>query len=147
MANEVSGVGEIDGIRLRLEAVAGLADLLEVAWDAFSLTLAVCRECESQSAELFAAFAVAASAAASGRRALVAAPSLPPGVGNGAGREASVWPDLAETGDRLAGLAHVLCGVLFSAGSRARDPADRRACRDAATGAAQIRGLLARGTR
>ena len=135
---------EIDGVRLRLEAVGGLAELLEVAWDAFSLMLTVCQECESQSVELFAAFAFAASAAASGRRILAAALSLPPGRGSGAGHEAIVRPDLEEIGDGLAGLAHLVNGRLSSVAGQASDPGDRRACQDAAVEAARICELLAR---
>lgn len=135
---------EIDGIRLRLEAADGLAALLEVAWDAFSLMLAACQECEGQSAELFAAFAFAASAAATGRRVLVAAPSLPPRRGSGTGHEASVRPDLEEIGDGLASLARLLDLRLSSAAGQARGPGDRRACRDAAVESARICELLAR---
>jgi hypothetical protein len=135
---------EIDGIRLRLEAADGLAELLEVAWDAFSLMLAACQECESQSDELFAAFAFAASAAATGRRVLVAAPSLPPRRGNGTGHEAIVRPDLEEIGDGLAGLAHLLSVGLSAAASQAREPRDRRACQDAAAESVRICELLAR---
>jgi len=135
---------EIDGIRSRLEAADGLAELLEVAWDAFSLMLAACQECEGQSAELFAAFAFAASAAATGRRVLVGAPSLPPRRGSGIGHEAIVRHDLEEIGDGLAGLAHLLGVRLSSAAGQARDPDDRRACQDAAVESARICELLAR---
>jgi hypothetical protein len=135
---------EIDGIRLRLEAAGGLAELLEVAWDAFSLMLAACQECEGQSVELFAAFAFAASAAATGRRVLIAAPSLPPRPGCGTGHEASVQHDLEEIGDGLAGLAHLLGMCLASAASQAREPGDRRACQEAAADSARISELLAR---
>jgi len=138
---------EIDGIRPRLEAADSLAELLEVAWDAFSLMLAACQECEGQSDELFAAFAFAASAAATGRRVLVAAPSLPPRQGSGTGHEASVRHDLEEIGDRLAGLAHLLGVRLSSAAGQAREPGDRRACQDAAAEATRICELLARGRR
>ena len=143
----MSGMREIDGIRSRLEAAGGLTELLEAAWDAFSLTLAVCQECESQSAELFAAFAFAASAAATGRRILVAAPSLPPRPGSGTGHEASVRHDLEEIGDGLAGLAHLLGVRLSSAAGQAREPGDRRACQDAAVESARRCEMLARGRR
>lgn len=142
--NEVNGVREIDGIRSRLEAAGGLTELLDVAWDAFSVMLAVCQECESQPPGLFAASAFAASAAASGRRVLVAAPSLPSGRGSGTGHEAFVWPDLEEIGDDLAGLADLLGERLSAAAGQAVDPGDRRACQDAAVEAVRIRGLLAR---
>jgi len=135
---------QIDGIRLRLEAAGGLAELLEVAWDAFSLMLTACQECESQPVELFAAFAFAASAAATGRRFLVAAPSLLPRQGSGTGHEASVQDDVGEIGDGLAGLAHLLGVRLSSAAGQAREPGDRRACQDAAAEAARISELLAR---
>ena len=135
---------EIDGIRSRLEAASRLAELLDVAWDAFTVMLAVCQECESQPPGLFAASAFAASAAASGRRVLAAAPSLPSGRGNGTGHEAIVWPDLEEVGDGLVGLADVLDGRLSAAAGQADDPGDRRACQDVAVEAARIRELLAR---
>ena len=134
---------EVEGVRSRLEAAGDLAELLEVAWDAFSLTLAVCQECQSQSVELFAAFAFAASAAASGRRVLAAAPSLPPGRENGTGHEAIVRPDdLEGVGEGLAGLADLLGVRLSSAARQARGPGDRRACQGATAEAARIRELL-----
>jgi hypothetical protein len=135
---------EIDGIRLQLEAAGGLAELLEVAWNAFSLMLAACQECGGESVDLFATFAFAASAAATGRRVLVAAPSLPPRQGSGTGHEAIVRHDFEEIGDGLAGLAYLLGVRLSSAAGQAREPGDRRACRDAAAESARISELLAR---
>jgi len=135
---------EIEDIRLRLESAGELPELLEAAWDAFSLMLAVCQQCEGQSAELFAASAFAASAAATGRRMLAVAPSLPPGQGNGTGNEAIVRHDLDEIGDGLAGLAHLLSVRLSAAVDQAADPGDRQVCQDAAAEAARISELLAR---
>ena len=140
----MSGMREIDGIRLRLESAGELPELLEAAWDAFSLILAVCQECEGRSAELFAAYAFAASAAATGRRMLVVAPSLPPGWGDATGYEAIVRSDdLEGIGEGLADLADLLGARLSSAARQAGEPGGRQACQGAAAEAARIGELLA----
>jgi hypothetical protein len=140
----VSALQEIDRAWLRLEAAGELADLLAAGWDAFGLLMAGCRDCESQSAELFAAFAFAAAAANAGLRALAAAPSLPACLWEGTGADSCVLADPEMAADGLASLAQALRSRLVSAAVRARDPGDRQACQEAAEQAAQVCGLLAR---
>ena len=131
-------------MRRRLDAAGELADLLEAGWDAFSLLVAACQDCQDRSAELFAAFAFAAAAASAGLRALAVAPALPAGLSDGTGHGACVSPDLEAAADGLASLAQVLRDQLASAAVQAHDPSDRQACQESAAAAAQVCELLAR---
>jgi hypothetical protein len=134
---------EIDRMRARLETSGQLTGLLSAAWEAFSLLLAACCDCEERSAELSAAFAFASAAAAQGRLILAAAPSPPAAPANPASNSGFAEADLEKTADGLAGLARVLATRLSAAARLAPGPGDQVACRDAAAQAAQIHELLA----
>jgi hypothetical protein len=136
---------EIDRMRGRLETAGELTGLLSAAWEAFSLLLAACCDCEERAAELSAAFAFASAAAAQGRLVIASAPSLPAGPGSPASYCGCAGADLEKTADGLAGLAGVLSARLSAAARLAHGPGDRMACQDAATQAAQIYELLAPG--
>jgi len=140
----VSVVRDIDGMRARVEAAGDLGELLEAAWDGFSLLLSACRRCEERAGGLFAAFAFASAAAAQGRLILASAPSLPAGYRGEAGCEGSVNADLEEVADGLADLAGLLAARLSSAAGQAGDPGDRAACGQARAEASRVCGLLAR---
>jgi hypothetical protein len=141
-------VRDIDSIRARIEGTdlspTGLPRMLDATWDAFDLLAAVCRQCEEQSASLFAAFAFASTAAVEGRHCITAAPSLPRESGTTTSHAAAVPSDLEAVADTLAGLAGMLSEELSSAADHAGDPGDRAACAAAARHASQIRELLAR---
>ena len=138
---------EIDGMRARLETAGELTGLLTAAWDAFSLLLAACWDCEERAGELFAAFAFASAAAAQGRLVIASAAPRPGGPGTEASYCGCAEADLDQAADGLAGLAGVLGERLSAAARHAGDPGDRAACQDAAAQAAQIRELLARDQR
>jgi hypothetical protein len=142
-------VDDIETVRARLEvtdlAADGVAGLLEAAWHALGLVIAVSGECQDRSAELYAAFSFASAVAAAGRLVLWAAPSLPRTCGWETGHEMAVAEDLEDAADALARLADVLTTRLSSAGRDTEDPADRGACADAARQAGEICRLLARG--
>jgi hypothetical protein len=133
---------EIDRMRARLETAGELTGLLCAAWDAFSLLLAACWDCEERAGELFAAFAFASAAAAQGRLVIASAPSRPDGPATQASDVSCAEPDLDKAADGLAGLAGVLGERLLAAARHAGDPGDRAACQDAAAQAAQIYELL-----
>ena len=139
---------DIETARARLEVADLVADgvtgLLEAAWDAFGLVLAVSGECQDRSAELYAAFSFVSAAAAAGRLVLWAAPSLPRTCAWETGHEMAVAEDLEDIADALARLAHVLTTRLSSAGRGTEDPDDRGACADAARQAGETYRLLAR---
>lgn len=132
----------ITAIRHRLQEDDGLPALLDTAYAAFELLLAVIEEHENPATGMFAQFVFAATQAANGRDAILFAPSLPVrplrptgttvnGRGSGTGVQ-----DIAE-------LSNVLCHVLAQAAADAvpgRD--DQAACRHAARSAAAIHRLL-----
>jgi len=134
---------DIDTLLTRLESAGELGELLAVAWEAFGLLLAGCRDGERRSAELSAAFAFAAAVAAEGRLVIDSAPSLT-GPGARASDEGCVIADPETAADDLAGLARSLGVRLSSAARDARGDGDREACGEAAAKAARIGELLAR---
>jgi len=135
---------DIDKTLTRLDAAAGVSELLAAAWDAFSVLLAGCRDGEQRSAELSAAFAFAAAAAAEGRLLVDSAPSLPAGHGEVTSGVVCVNADPDMAADDLAGLALALGARMSVAAREAGDGGDREACGQAAAAAARIRELLAR---
>lgn len=135
---------EIDSMQARLEAADELPELLGVAWDAFSVLVAACQDCEDRSAELFAAFAFAAAAAAEGQLIIASAPSLLVGPGERPSNGTCAEADLDKVADSLVGLARRLGERLSSAARQAPDPGDQDACELAAAEAARVCEILAR---
>ena len=131
----------------RLQHAAGLAEVLDAAYDAFEQMLLAIRAHENPASGLFAAFVMAAASAADGRDAVGFAPSLPPDRGKSApaddnGRQAA---ESAESiAEPVAGLSRLLAARLAQAGESASDPGDRAACADAVCCAESIYGLLHR---
>ena len=68
----------IDTARARLEHASGLPAVLDAAYDAFEDMLGVIEAQQDPGGGAFAAFVMAGAAAANGRNAVAAAPSLPP---------------------------------------------------------------------
>ena len=109
---------QIESARVRLEQATGLPAVLDAAYDAFEEMLSALEEQEDRGGAAFAAFVMSATAAANGRDALAAAPSLPP----------------APSGDLAAAAAGSSRGlamedaaaVLARAQPAAVQPADRR---------------------
>jgi hypothetical protein len=130
----------------RVRAAAGLSEVLESAWRAFECMLAEAEAHEDPATPLFPAFVLAATAAASGRDAVLLAPSLPwpprdtpPGRGQadapGEPVRAAAWA--------LASLSQALISRLETAAGSAVSSGDRDACRYAAGRARAICDLLA----
>jgi hypothetical protein len=130
----------------QVRAAASLPQVLESAWRAFECMLAEAEAHEDPATPLFPAFVLAATAAASGRDAVLLAPSLP-------WPPRDTAPDEGQAGspDEPAGAAaralESLCKTLISrlettAGSAASS-GDRDACRHAAGRAREICDLLA----
>lgn len=140
---EASVIAETATAQRQVEAADRLPDLLATACVAFGVLSSGCRACEEQGGELFAAFAFAAAMAEQGRLALVAAPSLPPGVEASARPGLFVHDDLDEIADAFADLGETLHRVLAAAARAAAKAGDRAACEQAADEAAELRRLLA----
>jgi hypothetical protein len=130
----------------RLQHAAGLAAILDAAYDAFEDMLQAIRSHEDQASGLFAAFLMAAASAADGRDAILFAPSLPPGQGStpAAGDQGLAGESAASIADAAAGLSRVLAARLTEAWQTAADPGDRAACADAVCCAQSIHDLLGR---
>ena len=132
----------------RIRAAAGLPEVLESAWRAFECMLA---EAEAEALEdpptpLFPAFVLAATAAASGRDAVLLAPSLPwpPRDTPPGGAQADGPGEPAGAAARaLASLGEALISRLEEAAGSAASSGDRDACRYAAGRAREICDLLA----
>jgi hypothetical protein len=135
----------IPGTLQRLQHAAGLAAVLDAAYDAFEDMLQAIRACEDPASGLFAAFVMAAASAADGRDAILFAPSLPPGQGSNTPATSNEEPageSAASIAGAAAGLSRVLAARLTEAWETAADPGDRAACADAVCCAQSIAGLL-----
>jgi hypothetical protein len=130
----------------QVRAAAGLPEVLESAWRAFECMLAEAEAHEDPATPLFPAFVLAATAAASGRDAVLLAPSLPwpprdvPPCGGQAGGPGEPPRAAARA---LASLSQALISRLETAAGSAISLGDRDACRYAAGRARAICDLLA----
>jgi hypothetical protein len=131
--------------RDRLKQAAGLAAVLDAAYDAFESMRLAFRVHEDPASRLFAAFLMAAAAAADGRDAVAFAPSIPPRRRHGAARDGQGPPgeySAERFADEAAGLSQVVAACLARAAGSASDPCDRDACEQAARCAREICDLL-----
>jgi hypothetical protein len=130
----------------RVQAAAGLPEVLESAWRAFECMLAEAEAHEDPATPLFPAFVLAATAAANGRDAVLLAPSLPwpprdsPPDG---GQVCAPGESARATAQALASLCRALISRLETAAGSAASSGDRDACRYAAGRARAICDLLA----
>jgi hypothetical protein len=135
---------ELGGFPDPFAGARDLAELLEVACDAFETALRVIRQHDQPDDDYFVPLVMAGAAAASARDYLLFAPSLParqvaagaPGVG-----EPDV-PDGALTARWLAWLCQLLGSRLTAAAVTSRIADDRRACLGAARCAREIAALM-----
>ena len=137
---------QISAIEDRLRHSTTMPDSLAASFDAFETIRLIARQHALAAPQLFAAFMTTA-AAAEGRDAITAAPSLPlagghpPRYGEPAPAPEAGPENIA---DALAGLAAIPGSHLARAAARAATAADRAACQDAARSARQIRQLMTR---
>jgi hypothetical protein len=129
----------------RLARADGLAAIIGAAYDAFEDMLPVIEQQQDPAGGAFTAFVMAAAYAASGRDALLFAPSLPPASPSHPDGSGDPRPAL-ETAVGLTQLARLLTERLGQAATMATDDADRRACADGAFQASTLAALLARTT-
>lgn len=131
--------------RDRLGQAAGLAAVLDAAYDAFESMRLAFRVHEDPASGLFGVFVMAAAAAADARDAIAFAPSLPARRRRGAAGTGQGPPggDSAErVADEAASLSQLLGAWLALAAGSASDPGDRGACEQAARCAYEICDLL-----
>jgi hypothetical protein len=140
-------VHQISAIEDRLRHSTTMPDSLAASFDTFETIRLIARQHALAAPQLFAAFMTTAAAAAEGRDAITAAPSLPlagghpPRYGEPAPAPEAGPENIA---DALAGLAAIPGSHLARAAARAATAADRAACQDAARSARQIRQLMTR---
>jgi hypothetical protein len=131
----------------RLRGADGLVAVLDAAYAAFEGMVSVIHPVQDPASGLFAAFVMAAAAAADGRNALALAPSLPGHPLLAAPAEQQSWS--GEPPERVAevvaGLSHLVAERLTQAADSAPDTGDEAACRNAARNARDICGLLGTG--
>lgn len=135
----------LTGTRNRLQQASGLEAVLDAAYEAFRDMLGAIRAHEDPATGMFAAFVMAAAAAASGRDAVAFAPSLPPHQGRNppAGGEDQPKESAERTASDAADLSELLAARLAQAAGSASHPGDRAACDQAARWAREIHDLLA----
>ena len=136
---------QIERIQQHLIDADGMSGVLLAGWQVFELVRAVTGANADQASDMYPAFTFARGAAVSGRNAIAFAPSLPADHEPWPGIPAPVTGDVYEVADAVADLASVLCRRLREAAGLAADPGDRVACEKAASAAARISRLLAKG--
>jgi hypothetical protein len=135
----------IESTRARIEQATGLPAILDAAYDAFEQLLTAITSQQDRGGGTFAAFVMSGTAAANGRDALAAAPSLPPVSSGDLASTASASTLDLPTQDAaavLGGLSHVLSRRLTDASGHTADAGDRLACAQAARHAAEACLLL-----
>jgi hypothetical protein len=135
----------IESARARIEQATGLPAILDAAYDAFEQLLTAITSQQDHGGEAFAAFVMSGTAAANGRDALAAAPSLPPvSTGDLASMASASTLDVPtqDAAAVLAGLSQLLSRRLTDATGHTADASDRLACAQAARHAADVCLLL-----
>jgi hypothetical protein len=135
----------IDVARARLEQAAGLPPVLDAAYEAFEEMLCAIEDQQDPAGGAFAAFVMSGAAAASGRDALAAAPSLLPAASPEPADAIAVSTGDLTTEDiaaALAALSQLLASRLTGASDLSAEVGDRVACAQAARHAASICSLL-----
>jgi hypothetical protein len=146
-AQEACDMDQIESARVRLEQATGLPAVLDAGYEAFEEMLPALEEQEDRGGAAFAAFVMSATAAANGRDALAAAPSLPPappGKLAVAAAESFRGQAMEDAAAALARLSQLLSTRLTDASGLSADPGDKVACARAARHAASICSLLGR---
>ena len=121
----------IDRARMRVEQAVGLAPLLDASYAAFLMLLPVIEGQQDPASPWFAPFVMAMSSAASGRFAVLDAPSLP-AVADARGVPIPRHLRAGQTAAALIALSQVLATRLEAAAIAAEQAADRDACARAA---------------
>jgi hypothetical protein len=142
---EAFDMDPINAARTRLERAIGLPAVLDAAYHAFDHMLGAIEDQQNPGGRAFAAFVMSGTAAANGRDALTAAPSLPRAVSGDLAEimaAASHGPTTEDAAAVLAGLSQLLASRLNGASESSADAGDRIACAQAAHHAASICSLL-----
>lgn len=135
----------LDRVRDQLHRAADLPDVLHAAYACFTAMLPVIEYQQDPNNPLFVPFVMAGASAASGRFALVAAPSLPnPARAMDGEPRQDAEVSAADAALVLGGLAQVLENRLRDATLIAVHAADRQACAEAARHASDLSARFGR---
>lgn len=136
-------MNELEKAHARMDAAVGLDEVLAAACAGFLAMVPVIEDQQDPASPHFPAFVMAGASAASGRLALLAAPSLPDDS------RSAGFADNASRGraaEDIAGLLAELCQLmarrLYEAAVAATDADDREACSRASHHARQLRALF-----
>ncbi len=128
-------------VTARLKSANDLAEIVTAAHQAFEVMLPLIEDQQDPAGGAFTDFVMAAACAASGRDALLFAPSLRPAS---ARRAATGYPPPAlEAAAALGKLSSLLAGRLRQAAELAASEADARACAEARRQAGRLAALFA----
>jgi hypothetical protein len=136
---------QIETARARLQHSIGLPAVLDAAYDAFEEMLGEIEDQQDGGGGAFGAFVMSGAAAANGRNALAAAPSLPCSHSGGLARVGAAPSPRLEPEDAavaLTKLSQLLSVRLAAASELSADVGDQVACAQAARHAARICSLL-----
>jgi len=134
-------MNSLEQARARVEQAAGLTPLLEASYAAFLLLLPVIEHQQEPGSPWFAAFVMAGGPAASGRFALLGAPSLPE-ASRFLGFPVPVHRGTRQTAAAVVALAGVLARRLDDGAVAAARRGDRDACKVAARCARDVQARL-----
>ena len=136
---------QIESARARVEHAAELPAVLDAAYDAFEQMLAAITIQQDRGGGAFPAFVMSGTAAANGRDALAAAPSLPKaslGDLGGLAGESGLDLPVKDAAAGLASLSQLLSRRLTDVSGHTTDADDRVACVQAARQAAYVCSLM-----
>jgi hypothetical protein len=132
-------VNRLEIVRERLDAAVGLKELIAAAYAAFSVMRPVIESEQDPGSPYFATFMMAGATAATGRLALVAAPSMQDASHSADSAEPVARENTAEeTADLLAELCQLMARRLYDAALTAADAGDREACSEASHHAREL---------
>jgi hypothetical protein len=117
----------LDTLRVRVQDAAGLPDLLDAAYDAFATLIPVIEDQQDPDSPWYDPFVMAAASAASGRFAIIEAPSFPAIALTRPIPRPGLRPADQAAAEVIA-LAQALASQLDEASLLADTAADRQAC-------------------
>ncbi len=131
-------------VQERVEDASSLAELLDAVYDAFGEMLSVIVNYHDSGRPFYAALVMAGAAAADGRDAIAAAPSLPRAAScRGRSGTPDSGTDAVGVAAALAALSDSVAVRLLQAATSADAAEDRAACRDGAAYAHEAHLLMA----
>ncbi len=134
---------QLEEIRQTLEAAVGLNEVLAAAYAGFLVMMPVIEDQQDPASPHFAAFVMAGATAASGRLALIAAPSLPDASRSADFADSALCGrDAEDIASLLAELCQLMACRLYEAALAAMDADDREACSRASHHARHLGALF-----